>query len=67
MAGRAVWTGEKAGDQAEKRQTGQFGHTKLFRVIYQLLTTTGCGWPNSRAQHMGFSEKPVNWFLGQKP
>ena len=55
--------GEKAVRCAEKRQSGRFGHTKLFRVIYQLLTTTGCGWPNQKAQHMGFPEKRVNRFL----
>ena len=55
--------GKKAVRCAEKRQSGRFGHTKLFRVIYQLLTTTGCGWPNQKAQHMGFPEKRVNRFL----
>lgn len=57
--------GEETKD-AEKRRSGRFGHTKLFRVIYRLLTTTGCGWPKAKAQHMGLVEKPVNRFLVRK-
>jgi hypothetical protein len=55
--------GKKAVRGAEKRQSKRFGHTKLFRVIYRLLTTMGCGWPNQKAQHMGFRGKRVNRFL----
>jgi hypothetical protein len=65
--GRKRWLiGKKAVRSAEKRYSERFGHTKLFRVIYRLLTTTGCGWPNQKAQHMGFPEKRVNRFLGAK-